>query len=134
MSALEDYLGDGVYASFDGCAITLDLRAQGSDRITLELEVLGNLIAFAKRMGETIPGLIGGEFLPVEELRVEAAQADPATDSIEHLVAKTLIVGLEELLAIRKELSGIGDELAKIAFALTKPAIDIDELQSRGGI
>lgn len=35
------YLGDGVYASFDGYAITLDLRAQDdTTRIYLEPEVL----------------------------------------------------------------------------------------------
>jgi hypothetical protein len=47
----ERYLGDGVYASFDGWSIWLDLRAQGPERICLEPEVLANLIEFALALG-----------------------------------------------------------------------------------
>lgn len=42
----EVYLGDGVYASYDGYHIVLDLRAQGSDRIAMEPEVLHELDKF----------------------------------------------------------------------------------------
>lgn len=45
----DDYLGDGVYASFDGYHIILDLRAQGSDRIALEPPVMDALIRFRQR-------------------------------------------------------------------------------------
>lgn len=47
----EMYLGDGVYASFDGRNVTLDLRAQGSEKISLEPEVLLALFKFAKSHG-----------------------------------------------------------------------------------
>ena len=41
------YLGDGVYASFDGYNIVIDLRAQDSfTRIGLEPEVLKALLKF----------------------------------------------------------------------------------------
>ena len=41
------YLGDGVYASFDGHHILLDLRAQDSTtRIALEPSVFGALVDF----------------------------------------------------------------------------------------
>lgn len=45
---IEDrYLGDGVYASFDGYHIVLDLRAQDSTtRIALEPAVLASLNSF----------------------------------------------------------------------------------------
>lgn len=43
----EQYLGDGVYAVFDGYAITLDLRGQDSTtRIVLEPETLKALSRF----------------------------------------------------------------------------------------
>jgi len=48
----EDYLGDGVYASFDGFAITLDLRGQDLSRIVLEPQVLKSLNNFNQRMRE----------------------------------------------------------------------------------
>lgn len=50
MAILEDrYLGDGVYASFDGYHIILDLRAQDkTTRIALENEVFNQLIQFEK--------------------------------------------------------------------------------------
>ncbi|MCP4166036.1 MAG: hypothetical protein GY759_09110 [Chloroflexi bacterium] len=46
---MEDrYLGDGVYASFDGFSITLDLRGQdNTTRIVLEPEVLLRLNQFS---------------------------------------------------------------------------------------
>jgi hypothetical protein len=47
----ETYLGDGVYATFDGWNIVLDLRAQGPEKICLEPEVLHNLYKFAKSLG-----------------------------------------------------------------------------------
>lgn len=48
MTRLEDrYIGDGVYASFDGYHIILDLRAQDiTTRIALEPEVLTGLMRY----------------------------------------------------------------------------------------
>ncbi len=48
MPQIEDrYLGDGVYASFDGYHIILDLRAQDSTtRIALEPEVMHELVRY----------------------------------------------------------------------------------------
>ena len=47
----EDYLGDGVYASFDGYHIVLDLRAQdNTTRIALEPAVMHALEQFRKRV------------------------------------------------------------------------------------
>ncbi len=48
MPQIEDrYLGDGVYASFDGHNIILDLRAQDSTtRIALEPEVMPELVRY----------------------------------------------------------------------------------------
>ena len=45
------YLGDGVYASFDGYGVVLDLRAQGPDKITLEPEVIRALVDYATKLG-----------------------------------------------------------------------------------
>ncbi len=43
------YLGDGVYASCDGCHIILDLRIQdNTTRIALEPAVLDELIRYRK--------------------------------------------------------------------------------------
>ena len=64
---IEDrYLGDGVYASFDGYHVVLDLRAQdGITRIALEPQVLDALNAYvadiqnAAREG-TLPATKGG--------------------------------------------------------------------------
>ena len=48
----DSYLGDGVYASFDGYHIRLDLRAQDSTtRIALEPIVLRQLITYARDCG-----------------------------------------------------------------------------------
>ena len=49
----DDYLGDGVYASFDGYHIVLDLRAQdNTTRIALEPPVLTALDRFRARVRE----------------------------------------------------------------------------------
>jgi len=50
---MEDrYLGDGVYASFDGYHVCLDLRAQDSETfIALDNHVLKALIEYAKETG-----------------------------------------------------------------------------------
>jgi hypothetical protein len=46
----DEYLGDGVYASFDGHMIVLDLRGQdNTTMIALEPEVLDNLIRYARK-------------------------------------------------------------------------------------
>lgn len=46
----DEYLGDGVYASFDGYHIALDLRGQDlATRIALEPFVLDNLVRFRAR-------------------------------------------------------------------------------------
>lgn len=50
----ELYLGDGVYATFDGCDIALDLRAQEptpNNRIALEPAVFDRLLKFAADCG-----------------------------------------------------------------------------------
>ena len=49
----DQYLGDGVYASFDGFHIILDLRAQDTTtRIALEPSVFALLVAYRERMFE----------------------------------------------------------------------------------
>lgn len=49
----ETYLGDGVYAVFDGWHIVLDLRAQDSTtKIALEPAVLARLNEFADAVKE----------------------------------------------------------------------------------
>ena len=54
MSLIEGrYLGDGVYASFDGYHIILDLRAQDSTtRIALEPTVFKELMRYATIVGD----------------------------------------------------------------------------------
>lgn len=42
----ERYIGDGVYASFDGYHIILDLRAQDASRIALEPTVWDRLVQY----------------------------------------------------------------------------------------
>ena len=45
----DEYLGDGVYASYDGYHIWLDLRAQDSTtKIALEGIVINNLLDYIK--------------------------------------------------------------------------------------
>jgi hypothetical protein len=47
----EEYLGDGVYVSFDGFAITLRApREFGDHYVVLEPRELDALVAYAKRM------------------------------------------------------------------------------------
>lgn len=52
----DSYLGDGVYASFDGFSVTLDLRAQPSTspitQITLEPSTMKALFAYCTRITE----------------------------------------------------------------------------------
>lgn len=49
----DDYLGDGVYASYDGYHIWLDTRAQFPvNRIALEPAVFEALLRYAKRVKE----------------------------------------------------------------------------------
>ena len=49
--ANDKYLGDGVYASFDGYHIILDLRGQDSTtRIALEPPVFAALLDYEKRL------------------------------------------------------------------------------------
>ena len=51
MDKPETYLGDGVYAAFDGWHIVLDLRGQDdTTRIALEPEVLAQLIKFRDKV------------------------------------------------------------------------------------
>lgn len=51
MNIEDDYLGDGVYASFDGYAITLDLRGQDSTtKIVLEPTVLDAINRYSDRI------------------------------------------------------------------------------------
>jgi hypothetical protein len=42
----ERYLGDGVYVTFDGYNVTLDLRAQGGAEIVLDPGVMRVLMEF----------------------------------------------------------------------------------------
>lgn len=46
MTKPEVYLGDGVYATFDGFGIMLDLRAQDASKIFLEPQVFDALVRF----------------------------------------------------------------------------------------
>ena len=48
----EEYIGDGVYVTWDGWYITLDLRMQGSERIAMEPNVLSALLRFVERTKE----------------------------------------------------------------------------------
>jgi hypothetical protein len=55
MDVPEEYLGDGVYASFDGYHIVLDLRGQdNTTRIALEPAVLGALFLYNTRVHEIV--------------------------------------------------------------------------------
>lgn len=52
----DDYLGDGVYASFDGYSIVLDLRGQDSTtQIALEPSVMNALQRFRERAYSGVP-------------------------------------------------------------------------------
>jgi len=51
--ATETYLGDGLYASFDGYMIILRApRAEGDHWIALEPKVYANLVTFVKELEE----------------------------------------------------------------------------------
>ena len=51
----DEYLGDGVYASFDGYHIALDLRGQDSTTvIEMEPQVLEAFDRYRARLGEAI--------------------------------------------------------------------------------
>jgi len=50
VSECETYLGDAVYASFDGYQIWLRTGDGNNQRIALEPEVLAALFEFAKRL------------------------------------------------------------------------------------
>jgi hypothetical protein len=53
----DDYLGDGVYASFDGWHIVLDLRGQDTvTKISLEPNVLNSLIRYRSRVIRELEG------------------------------------------------------------------------------
>lgn len=52
---LDEYLGDGVYASFDGYHIVLDLRAQdNTTKIAIEPAVFHQLVGYKERIDEYI--------------------------------------------------------------------------------
>jgi hypothetical protein len=57
VSALKDYLGDGVYADFDGFAIILTAEngIAASDTIYLEPGVLDALVRYRERMKQLPP-------------------------------------------------------------------------------
>ncbi len=50
----ERYLGDGVYAQWDGYHIILDLRMEGNSRIALEPAVMDGLMKYKKDIYEEI--------------------------------------------------------------------------------
>jgi len=51
----DEYLGDGVYASFDGHHIWLDTRAQDPvNRIALDPQVFKQLINYCKRIKQRL--------------------------------------------------------------------------------
>ena len=55
MPVSDEYLGDGVYASFDGYHIVLDLRGQDEFTcIALEPSVLRNLDAYRKQVDQAV--------------------------------------------------------------------------------
>jgi len=51
---IESYLGDGVYASWDGYHVWLDLRMQGEERIALEPAALQRLDEFRDRISKML--------------------------------------------------------------------------------
>lgn len=50
----ERYLGDGVYAQWDGYHIILDLRMEGDSRIALEPAVYQRLVEYKKDIKEEV--------------------------------------------------------------------------------
>ena len=58
---MDDYLGDGVYASFDGFGLTLDLRGQDdTTRIVLEPQVFDALVRYKARVSKVLAGHVRG--------------------------------------------------------------------------
>jgi hypothetical protein len=50
MDTMDEYLGDGVYASYDGYHVWLDLRAQDSSRIALDPAVLAAFDEYRRKI------------------------------------------------------------------------------------
>lgn len=46
----KEYLGDGVYAEFDGCGVWLTANAPTTDEIYLEPEVIMALMGYFEKM------------------------------------------------------------------------------------
>lgn len=62
MTPDDTYLGDGVYASYDGYQIWLDLRAQDSTtRIALEPQTMAALRAYDDRINEMRADMLDGD-------------------------------------------------------------------------
>lgn len=57
MKIPDEYLGDGVYASFDGYQIWLDLRQESDCQIALEPEVMKNLIKYKEKIDKAFEEL-----------------------------------------------------------------------------
>ena len=69
------YLGDAVYASYDGFHIWLHLDSHLNPRlIALEPQVLDNLVAFAIRVNGQVPNL-----LEIARLLQKNSGEEPAT-------------------------------------------------------
>lgn len=66
MATMESYLGDGVYAVYDGNGISLDLRAQDSSKIYLESETYEALLAFVEKI-KVHGGPTGEDLADLEE-------------------------------------------------------------------
>jgi len=52
------YLGDGVYASFDGMHVILDLRKQDNSKIALEASVVVEFMKFIHKCGYDLDKLV----------------------------------------------------------------------------
>ncbi len=77
----DDYLGDGVYASFDGYHIALDLRGQGSEmKIALEPQVFAALLRYKTRVDDAIKEL-QKERKEKPNANDEKTQSDPCSAS-----------------------------------------------------
>jgi hypothetical protein len=59
---LKDYLGDGVYADFDGCAFTLTTEngVSVTNTIVLEPQVMSALARYTKRIADMLDAGEGG--------------------------------------------------------------------------
>ena len=78
------YLGDGVYASFDGFGIVLDLRAQPPTlpitKITLEPTVFSNLVDYEKQVRKAVEA----EAEKIAEAKRIDDEAKKIDDAYEH--------------------------------------------------